>query len=267
VSRFFIVALITGAVASVAVGAHALYGASPAADDEGGASVYFRWRTARANGSCSGVLIDSRAVLTAAHCVRSAELGRLRVRRVRIGNPRGQTVTRRVASVHVHPQFQVDHPDAGNDLAILVLRRPVDGRPPVRLATAAEEPSTQGTDLRVTAYGITRARARSAPGRVLNAITLEYLSPHHCFHGAVAQMAATRMCAASPSAGVCPGDSGGPVLRRVGDEDVLVGVVSLAIDRRVCSEAATVLTRVAPFRDWIRGVLSDTEAIEGDVEG
>jgi len=266
VRRFFLAALITGSLASAALGVHALYGASPAAEGEGGAAVYFRWRTARANGSCSGVLVDPRAVLTAAHCVRSAELGRLGVQRVRVGNPRGQTVSRRVDSVHVHPDFQVQHPDAGSDLALLILRRPVEDRPPVRLATEAEEPSTQGTDLRVTAYGITRARARSAPGRVLNAITLEYLSPYQCFHGPVAQMAATRMCAASPSAGVCPGDSGGPALIRVGDEDVLVGVVSLAIDRRVCSEAATVLTRVAPFRGWIRDVLSETNRLEGDVE-
>ena len=64
-------------------------------------------------------------------------------------------------------------------------------------------------------------------------------------------MARTRMCAASPDAGVCPGDSGAPAFVRIGEEDVVAGIVSLAIDRSACSDAATVITRVAPQRAWM----------------
>lgn len=64
-------------------------------------------------------------------------------------------------------------------------------------------------------------------------------------------MARTRMCGASPSAGVCPGDSGAPVLVVVEGTLRQFGVVSLAIDNaRRCTESATVFTRLTAFSDW-----------------
>ena len=109
-------------------------------------------------------------------------------------------------------------------------------------------------------YGVMRARAASAPGRVLRCVTLESLSPYQCFPGPVEELARTRMCAASPAAGVCPGDSGAPVFVRRGEEDVLAGVVSSSLDALQCREGAAVLTRVTPFGHWIQQVLDRVSA-------
>ena len=70
-----------------------LYGGEPLPAERGGAVAYLRWRARGASGSCSGVLIDPRLVLTAGHCVRSPRLGAVRIARARIGNPSGTTIT------------------------------------------------------------------------------------------------------------------------------------------------------------------------------
>ena len=73
--------------------------------------------------------------------------------------------------------------------------------------------------------------------------------------GNVQGMAQTRFCAASPSAGVCPGDSGAPAVLGVGGVPHVVGVVSMAVDNSSrCVESAAVITRVSAFREWITSV-------------
>lgn len=234
----------------------ALYGGDVAQASEGDAAVSFEWREGPRGGSCSGMLIHRRAVLTAAHCV-AARGGRLhRVARVRIGNPAGRTTTVTVTRVVAHPDFDVTHPEHGNDLAVLVLSRDVTERTPARLATTAEEPHDQGTPLRIAGFGLMRRGNRLVPARALRAASLELLSPFHCFSGDVEGMATTRLCAASPSAGVCPGDSGSAATIQIDGATVVVGVVSLAIDQSTCQETATVLMRVTAFEAFLRDAMA-----------
>ncbi|MFO0695357.1 MAG: trypsin-like serine protease [Polyangiales bacterium] len=240
---------------STAAVAHALYGGEEVPAGEGEAAVRFDWRSARASGSCSGSLVGTRTVLTAAHCLRSSTLGSMRVTSVRIGNPAGATRTVRVAETHVHPAFDVERPEHGNDVALLVLAEDVTDRRPLRLATANDDPSEQGTRIRIEGFGLVRRNGRTVRSRALRTASLEYLSPFHCFSGDVEGMARNRMCAASPEAGVCPGDSGSAATRERDGERIVVGVVSLAIDRSTCSETATVLTRVSAMREFLDGLV------------
>lgn len=236
--------------------ADALYGGTEAAVGEGSSAVYFDWTSRRGSGACSGVLVDPRVVLTAAHCARSVRYGEQRVRTVRIGNPLGRTSRVRVARVQVHPEFDLRHPERGHDVAVLVLAEAVTDRAPVRLAAAADDPTEQGTAVTIQGFGMTRRGRSVVRSRALRTASLEYLSPFQCFSGDVNGMARTRMCAASPSAGVCPGDSGsGATIVRDG-QPVLVGVVSLAIDASTCVETAAVLTRVSAMRDFIDGAIA-----------
>jgi secreted trypsin-like serine protease len=238
------------------VPAWALYGGSEVPAAEGEAAVFFDWRAPRGSGSCSGVLVADRAVLTAAHCIQSVTFGMQRVRAVRVGNPRGRTQRATVERAVAHPEFDVAHPERGHDVAVLLLSKAVTGRARVRLATRADDPTEQGTRLLVTGFGLTRRGRQTVRSRALRGASLEYLSPFHCFSGDVARMATTRMCAASGDAGVCPGDSGSPAMLQIGGAPVVVGIVSLAIDARTCSETAAVLTRVSAMRDWITTVIS-----------
>lgn len=238
----------------------ALYGAAAVPAGRGDAAVFFDWTMGGASGSCSGVLISSKAVLTAAHCVRSEKAKVRTVKSVRIGNPGGHTTRAAVAQIHVHPDYDPRKPEAGSDLAVLVLKQAVSGHAPIPVARAADNPTRQGERLTIQGFGATKDGRRLVVSRALREASQEYLSPFHCFSGPVAKMARTRMCAASTESGVCPGDSGAPAVRRSGEKEVVVGIVSLAIDRKRCAETATTLIRVSAFADWIAKTTQSGEA-------
>jgi secreted trypsin-like serine protease len=189
-------------------------------------------------------------VLTAGHCARSAQLGTLRVQRVVVGHPRARVERAAVRAVTVHPSFDAEHPERGNDLAILRVRAALTRARPMPLAPLSENVMLAGPRVRIAGFGTTRGGGHG--GARLRSVMLESLSPFHCFSGDVPAMARTRFCAASPTAGVCPGDSGAPVLLAIDGVTHVVGIVSLAVDNRSrCVESATVATRVSAFREWI----------------
>ncbi len=247
--------LLVVALVCVPLPARALYGGAAVPKSQGGGAVFFEWRAGSWSGSCSGTLIAPSVVLTAAHCVRT-EKGRVRrVRVVRIGNPSAGTARAKVKTVHVHPGYDPKRAHAGNDLALIILARPVTDHVPVRIAAAADDPTRQGERLTITGFGLSPRGRRLVLTRKLLGASLEYLPPHGCFSGPVDDMAKTRLCAASVSAGVCPGDSGAPALGERDGALVVIGVVSLAIDAGSCVETAAVLTRVSAFHDWITALI------------
>jgi secreted trypsin-like serine protease len=241
---------------------HAIYGGAVVPATQGKALVKFSWRKGARSGSCSGVLIASRAVLTAAHCVRSPKYGNLRVAKVRIGNPKGKTLKVKVASIHVHPQFKRQRPESGYDIAVLLLKKAVKGRQPMPLARADQDP-TQGKRVMAWGFGLTMKRGRTVRSRRLRQAQLWSLSPFGCFSGPVKKMAKTRICAASPRAGVCPGDSGGPITRTLGGVDVVYGLSSVTLNRRSCANSQVIMTRVSAFADWIATVMAKTTRKSG----
>lgn len=234
--------------------AEAIWGGRAAKKSEGKAAAHFTATGHRYRGSCTGVLVARNKVLTAAHCVRTRKGKRLRVRSVRIGNPRARTRWARVASVHVHPDYDPEHPSRGSDFAVLLLRKPVKGVAPLSLASAAEHPR-QGVELRIHGFGmIRRGRRLRMSSRRLHVAKVHALSPFACFSGPVKKMALTRMCAASPTAGVCPGDSGAGAVRLVDGKPVVVGIVSVVLDGGRCHRGPVIMGRVSTFAEWVRGV-------------
>ena len=173
-------ALLTVTAALVVVPtASASYGGALLPTGRGGALVYFQWTAGNAYGECSGVLVAPRAVLTAGHCVRTPQFGRHRVREVRIGNNRARTVTKAVTRVRIHPGYDPDEPQRGNDLAVIVLQKAVTSRAPVALGKVADEPP-QGAQVEIVGYGVTVAGQLPDRARKPRFVRLEMLSPFNC---------------------------------------------------------------------------------------
>ena len=234
--------------------AYGIYGGRILPKTEGQAIVYFQAFRGRRSSSCSGVLISPTAVLTAAHCVRTPSSRIRRLRSVRVGNPKGKTQRVSVSKVYVHPQFAPPYPERGYDLAVIILKKPIKTHRPIPLATKAEDPRKQGTKIQVFGFGLTEKGRRIVRSKWLRVATLEYLSPFGCFHGPVKKMAKTRICIASLSAGICPGDSGGPAIIKTKRGPVVFGISSITINRRQCSDNQAVVGRVSASRKWIMKV-------------
>lgn len=53
--------------------------------------------------------------------------------------------------------------------------------------------------------------------------------------------------------GACRGDSGGPLITYVGQQPILIGLVSFG--NKTCLHGPTVFTRVAPYLGWIDSII------------
>ncbi|KUF15178.1 S1 family peptidase [Streptomyces silvensis] len=199
-----------GALGLVWVGmpsAAAIVGGKPVGDGERPFVVQIQQRGDDGTWShyCGGALVDSRVVVTAAHCAKWAEQGKVTIRvvlgRSDSGTGQGTVVTRKHFTVHSHPAFSTE---TNTDLGLVVLDTPARQRS-ASLPPLGARPEV-GRVLRAAGWGRTDLNSEAKPTRLQEAAL-----PVTEFDTEGGTWDKNFLCAGAPEVRVGPGDSGGPL--------------------------------------------------------
>ncbi|WP_332681450.1 S1 family peptidase [Bosea sp. (in: a-proteobacteria)] len=198
---------------------------------------------------CSGAVISSELILTAAHCLMTG--GSVRVVSL---DRRFRSRKHAVAAVLPHPSFvpgTTPRTQPGADLALIRVATPLP---------ADIEPLTlggglwQGETVTMAGFGLaSENNKRSA--RVLREATLVNAG-NYTTANTVKVAVDTENRGEVPGAGACRGDSGGPVLRGPPGSRDLVGIISwssgpLSSRVRLICGGFTAITPISEHRAWI----------------
>lgn len=187
-------------------------------------------------GLCTGVFIDARIVLTAAHCVAGTQV------RVMIN---GAMVAPQ--SVERHPQFNgraIQARQQSIDLALVRLPDTADGAPAF---LSAAPPPAAGAAISVHGFGLTDERRAASTGQYRRS-DLVVAAPYGI--GKILVWAQR----ANGSGGGCQGDSGGPMRNASG---AVVAIISWSTGHNgaQCGHFTQGIL-VAPHRPWIDKTLA-----------
>ncbi|XP_075210708.1 trypsin-like [Lycorma delicatula] len=211
---------------------------------------------------CGGSLINSRYVLTAAHCVHQFNKKKISVRLLehnRDVDNETVHIDRNIKRIIKHPGYS--DRTFNNDIAILQLDEDLEleGSPGLRpVCLPPTKKSFSGEEGVVTGWGVRNAGGSTSP--TLNEVSVPILSNKECRNTSYGEKRITdnMLCAGYPEGkkDSCQGDSGGPLHVVNGTRYDIVGVVSWGEGCALANHPG-VYTRVNRYITWIRHSTQD----------
>ncbi|CAG0893648.1 unnamed protein product [Darwinula stevensoni] len=217
--------------------------------------------TGQYNSLCGASLINSRYLITAAHCVARNPSGTYWVT---LGSlykfqwPAGQSY-QVTATAIMHPQYNPT--SIVNDIALLRLTTPVDfiKYPNIRpICTSALANPPTGSTATIIGWGITQENGNQGSSKLMEA-PLTVISQSTC-SGWWGGVTSKQICTLTPGRNTCNGDSGGPLMYRTSTGYYQhVGVVSYG-SRGCLIKYGAVFTRTSSYmNDFIMKYATDGE--------
>lgn len=204
---------------------------------------------------CSGVVVGSRSVLTAAHCVDGSNNKIEEQIFVVFGNvdqlgsgkrPRESIKVRTAFIHHKYAPEDGQRSRASNDLAILYLEKEISNRFSVAKMIRQNQRIGSNAEIILAGFGVTGGitssdsgvlRAVNVTTRVENANRKMIVLKGPKLHGArIEEYPAGGYVYRSSAGGSCHGDSGGPSYLLHGDELILLGIITAGDVQRVARD-------------------------------
>jgi len=201
---------------------------------------------------CGGALIHEDLFVTAAHCLADGFPLNVRIgATTTVSENEGQLVP--VCAGIIHPNNNMK--SMANDIAILKLCDPVFVNAYATWNNNPAYPSATGEDMFIVGFGRTNVTGNLSA--FLQKAKVDYLSSDVCTVRYNKYNPTETMCVDAPSAGICYGDSGGPLLDI---NNNLVGLASFIIDT-CTSDYPDFFTRVSTYDEWLKEMVC-TQAIQ-----
>jgi secreted trypsin-like serine protease len=189
---------------------------------------------------CSGTLVTPSVILTAAHCVEFANGSPEQYlayfgTNVLVEADTGEIDTIPIKAYDFHPAWNIDNLEAGNDIGMVALERPVPAA--VQPVPINREPLEDhiGEEVQLVGWGRTSGEGQDFGVKRETTSTLENTQELLIQYG-------------SATANTCQGDSGGPNFMTVGGVEVIAGITSYG---NVGCNDYGVGTRVDRFTEFI----------------
>ncbi|XP_058455964.1 CLIP domain-containing serine protease B15-like [Malaya genurostris] len=226
---------------------------------------------------CGGSLLNSRYVLTAAHCIRDVPK-KWKLHRVRLSEwntiskencttVNNEQICRKdfeVEKIIVHPNYDLKVRNKQHDITLLKLATEVVFDKYVRpiclpLDDTIGEMPIDDEDFTVTGWGQTETEFRSAVQLHVDLVGRNNEVCDEAFAIANISLADTHICVGGEKGkDSCKGDSGGPLMRLVHGVWYQVGVVSFG--SRFCGSEnfPGIYTNVAKYLNWIEDTVNES---------
>jgi trypsin len=194
---------------------------------------------------CSGTLVRTNIVLTAAHCV----AGRAGNSLIMVAGDHDRTAsggteqTRRSQRIVVHPGYRTF--TQGSDVALVYLESGFQLNSHIQLTHLALRNLPAGRGVTVSGWGATRAGGGMSS--TLRKVDMAVRPRGECTMDGAAAPSGT-LCMRADGADACQGDSGGPIWAMEDGDFRQVGIVSYGTQG--CKDVG-VATSVPDFRQWI----------------
>ena len=209
---------------------------------------------------CTGTLVDSMHVITAAHCLYpSGTLEKVLIT-FPLSNESSKTFVAMTSKLH--PRYS-PRTNWINDIAVIRLKEPVTSFKPLSLTTKSDTTLTK-RNMRIYGYGADQNLDNSG---ALNALTVtnrsKEMKQYQGFNASTMLGVGKYFSKERIWGGACKGDSGGPLVGYSGTTPVLLGIASFVyVDGDYCnSKYPSVYTRMSAYLAWAKSTMAEMNRV------